>query len=367
MDKRTDLEAENRVLQQMLRSLSTDAAHNEAVLDRYQERELALLTAQGLRKLLERLTVGMQASFRLEAISLTLADPDDLLADLMRGTGIEAASLMYVRLVPDLAEWSTLYQNLRQPLLGAWDEAAHARLFEARGLRSVALLPLWRGEIQTGALNLGSRDPQRFTGEHATDFLMRFATIAAVCLENAINRERLRLTGLTDGLTGLYNRNYLEQRLREEISRAQRHRQPLACLFIDADHFKRINDSQGHAAGDRVLIELSQRIRSQLRSSDIAIRYGGEEFVLILPETRAAQAMCMAERIRQLVAAEPVSFAHGGDIGITVSIGVSDVDPHAVSELDALAARLLQDADQAVYAAKATGRNRVCGPNDTAG
>jgi len=361
MYKHTALEAENRVLQQVLRHLSADATHNEAVMDRYQERELALLTAQGLRLLLERLTVGIQVAFRLDAISLALADPDHLLDELMRGVGIDVASLMYVQMLPDLGEWCPLYADLAAPLLGTWDESAHARLFDARGLQSVALLPLRRGNSLIAVLNLGSRDPERFTESHATGFLARFANIAAVCLENAINRERLRLTGLTDALTGLYNRHYLDRRLREEVALTRRHHQPLACLFVDADHFKRINDSRGHIAGDQVLVEIGRRIRNQLRSSDLAIRYGGEEFVLILPQTDAQEAVCMAERLRQFMVDQPVPLGNGDTLRITVSIGVGELAPRANGDVDELAAQLLAEADRAAYAAKAAGRNRVCG------
>ncbi len=141
-----------------------------------------------------------------------------------------------------------------------------------------------RGEL-LGALNLGSVEPTRFTVEMATDFLDRLRQILAVCLENTINFELLRRTSLIDTLTGVNNRRFFEQRLGEEIDRAGRSGEPLACLFLDIDHFKRVNDTYGHQTSDLVLAEVASQIRSQLRNNDVLARYGGEEFVALLSST----------------------------------------------------------------------------------
>jgi diguanylate cyclase (GGDEF)-like protein len=211
-----------------------------------------------------------------------------------------------------------------------------------------------------GSLNLGSRDSERFTRQHATDFLARLGKIAGICLENTVNRERLLISGLTDPLTELHNRRYLDRRLNEELSRASRYHQPLSCLFIDADHFKRINDNHGHQAGDSVLKELANRIRSQLRASDVATRYGGEEFALLLPQTHLNEALLLAERIRQEVAQTPIYLDNGLQLSLTVSIGVSETLPMlGKSRHREVGENLLASADQALYQAKANGRNRI--------
>ena len=111
------------------------------------------------------------------------------------------------------------------------------------------------------------------------------AGVAAVCLENAVNRERLRLAGLTDSLTGLYNRRHLEHRLVQEVTRATRYAECLSCMFVDADHFKRVNDTHGHLAGDRVLREIADRIELEVRASDVAARYGGFLMIRRLPRS----------------------------------------------------------------------------------
>ena len=111
--------------------------------------------------------------------------------------------------------------------------------------------------------------------------------VAAICIENAVNRARLLRSGLTDFLTGFHNRRYLHARLREELARAQRAKQSLACLMIDVDHFKRINDQYGHLAGDAVLREVAQRIDAEMRISDTGARFGGDEFAIVLSQARS--------------------------------------------------------------------------------
>jgi diguanylate cyclase (GGDEF)-like protein len=218
---------------------------------------------------------------------------------------------------------------------------------------------LQRGTQVSGGLALGSRDPERFRQDQATDFLQRFGVIAALCLENSINRERLRLSGLTDALTGLYNRRYLEMRLAAEVARSLRHDQPLSCLFLDADHFKRINDEYGHAAGDQALRTLAMTVRRQLRAGDLATRYGGEEVAVMLPHTNLQEAGLLAERIRQQVSRTPIRLGDGNSLSLTVSVGVAELRASSTLTEDQLAARLLDQADQALYQAKAAGRDRV--------
>jgi diguanylate cyclase (GGDEF)-like protein len=156
-----------------------------------------------------------------------------------------------------------------------------------------------------------------------------------------------------DRLTGLWNRGTIVDHIDAELNRTRREGASTSVLLIDIDHFKRINDTYGHAAGDHVLCEISRRIRSQLRAYDAAGRYGGEEFLVVLPGANAANAQVAAERIRVGVHATPVtgeSFSHE----VSVSIGVAGTDAVGF-ELTAL----ILVADQALYRAKAAGRNRV--------
>ncbi|MDZ7754777.1 MAG: DUF484 family protein [Gammaproteobacteria bacterium] len=329
------------------------ARRNEYVLRRFQRHELTLMAVDSLHGLLRQLTEGTLRSFGLDAVALTVVDPGGEIADALERAGVPLAELPAVRLTP-LPEWPG--HEGTTPQLGPVHAAEHGGYFGERlgELQSAALLPLVRGGRNRGVLALGSRDPLRYQPHLGTDFLDHLAMVATVCLENALNQERLRHYGRTDPLTGLYNRRYLEARLAEEVSRARRHGMPLSCMFLDVDHFKRINDRHGHAAGDAVLRHLAERITELLRASDVAVRYGGEEFALLLPQTAAAEAAVLAERLRAHLAAQPIEVA-GVDspMEVTVSIGVAEL------AADEDGAGLLDGADRALYRAKAGGRNRV--------
>jgi two-component system cell cycle response regulator len=160
---------------------------------------------------------------------------------------------------------------------------------------------------------------------------------------------------ITDPLTGLYNRRYMESHLVTLIEQATARAKPLTVLVIDMDYFKSINDNHGHDAGDDVLREFAMRIRKSIRGIDLACRHGGEEFVIVMPETDLAVATMVAERLRRRVASEPFPIQQGARaIGATISIGIAALGGSGDS-----AAKLLKRADQALYRAKRDGRNRV--------
>ncbi|RVB24062.1 diguanylate cyclase, partial [Mesorhizobium sp. M7A.F.Ca.CA.002.10.1.1] len=160
---------------------------------------------------------------------------------------------------------------------------------------------------------------------------------------------------VTDGLTGLHNRRYLDSHLQTLFDRAVARRRPLSVMITDLDRFKAINDAHGHDGGDEVLREFARRLRKNVRGIDLACRFGGEEFVVVMPDTEGAVAEKVAERIRAEIA--QAAFAIGQDgkaIEVTVSVGVSSV----LKGVDTVAA-LMKRADLALYEAKSGGRNRV--------
>jgi two-component system cell cycle response regulator len=160
---------------------------------------------------------------------------------------------------------------------------------------------------------------------------------------------------VTDALTGLHNRRYMEGQLEALVNRAGRGGEPVAALMIDLDHFKQINDGFGHDAGDEVLRVFAVRLASNVRAMDLPCRYGGEEFVVIMPDTQLADAESIAERIREQVAGSPFKVGQGAELlDVTISIGVAATLGHGDS-----AGALLKRADKGVYDAKAAGRNVV--------
>ncbi|HET9199453.1 MAG TPA: GGDEF domain-containing protein [Dehalococcoidia bacterium] len=173
-----------------------------------------------------------------------------------------------------------------------------------------------------------------------------------VANERLIRSEaRLQELAVTDPLTGVYNRRQFYENLSTEYRRSRRYHRPLALLLIDVDHFKAVNDRHGHTVGDEVLKTLAQAMKRELRSIDVLARFGGEEFIVLLPETTTEAAVTVAEKLRRR-AASTVFGVSGA--GLTVSVGVAGLEDAMSSEDD-----LVQAADQALYRAKERGRNRL--------
>jgi diguanylate cyclase (GGDEF)-like protein len=157
----------------------------------------------------------------------------------------------------------------------------------------------------------------------------------------------------TDSLTGLANRRHFMEALEQEVDRSERYGRPLSLVALDLDHFKTVNDSHGHAAGDAVLSEAARALRAVCRDVDIPARMGGEEFALLLPETDTAGARTVAERAREHIAGTAHRSPAGESFRVTASLGVATLRPGASGEA------LLQAADEALYRAKDAGRNQV--------
>lgn len=170
--------------------------------------------------------------------------------------------------------------------------------------------------------------------------------------------ERLHGLAIMDDLTGIYNRRHFIEVARRELERAIRYDKNLSLLLLDLDHFKRINDTYGHAAGDAVLFHVACVCRESIRSIDIAGRYGGEELVILLPETAAGDAFTMAERIRERIEALSIDVC-GKRLSVSTSIGVASRAGMGNISLE----ELLQAADRAMYRAKNEGRNRTAADN----
>ncbi len=192
------------------------------------------------------------------------------------------------------------------------------------------------------------------TGQMRYRALVIMLTASVLSLAVVARSQKLLLAATTDPLTGLHNRGYIDDRLANELSRARRYHKPLTIAVIDADHFKLLNDTHGHPAGDRVLQQIGETLRNSFRQSDTAGRYGGEEFVVILPETDIEAAQAKLESLREAIASTPVGLGTREKIHVTISAGLSSFpqDGEDVSELFALA-------DDRMFQAKKEGRNRV--------
>lgn len=357
----TPQQTENLQFREQLAILIEQARRNEEIMRRHQQFDLAFISAASFRELIERIFDALSAPSELDVVTLALLDSDYEIRRILENLNISLTEFPNLLFFQEAAELGNL-RSLKIPELGPFDGPRDASMFplQVPTPASVALVPLWRRHGLIGLLGLGSRDAARFAPGMATDFLEHMASIVAICLENVINVERLKHLGLMDPLTGVNNRRYVELRLAEEIGRTRRHAAALSCLFIDIDHFKRINDDHGHQSGDQVLREVASRIKAELRFCDTLGRFGGEEFVVLLPDTQLADAGNVAERIRAVIGDKPFPLANI-PCQVTASIGVaalnlSDSDQTVESAGRALVAR----ADQALYQAKENGRNRIC-------
>jgi diguanylate cyclase (GGDEF)-like protein len=214
-------------------------------------------------------------------------------------------------------------------------------------IRSLACVPLDYRHGRVGVVTLTSPEVAAFAQEDI-ELLGFIAKTMALDVENI----RLRRVSVTDQLTGAFNREFLQQHLPQAIELATQRAEPLAIAMVDVDHFKRINDSYGHAVGDQVLAEVAARLRSTIRGDDQLVRYGGEEFMLILPRADVAKAAEIGERVRARFEGDAIAV-DARAIRVELSIGVAE---HAPAES---ASALIERADAALYAAKAAGRNQV--------
>lgn len=216
---------------------------------------------------------------------------------------------------------------------------------------SLLAVALVVGGTTIGAITVQAIGADAYTQEDLDDLEMLAAT-AAIALQNAHLFARVQELATMDPLTGVFNRRHFFELARLEVERAARYGRALSLLMLDADHFKQINDRYGHLAGDEVLRTIARRCQQSLREMDIIGRYGGEEFLILLPETAATAALQVAERLGATIGAEPV-VTEAGEIAARVSIGVASIAAGATGSVY----QLLDEVDRALYRAKAAGRN----------
>jgi diguanylate cyclase (GGDEF)-like protein len=290
--------------------------------------------------------------------SIRLLDPsrDMLLAGARSGSAMDTRPMTFRR-GEGLIGWAIeKAQSLNVPDVNADERFA---VFEGQGfaVRSVVVEPMIAHGDVIGALSASSAEADAFDEED--QLLVR---LLANCSVSPIERARLRRLALYDDLTMAFNHRYLALRLQEELDRAQQARNiasiagpagTVSLLLFDLDHFKKVNDQHGHQIGDRVLRIFADRVRASVRQADILVRRGGEEFVLIMPQTGEEAAAATAERIRRALGDNAIVPAEGIELSQTVSIGVATWNGQESAEV--FEAR----ADAAMYQAKAAGRNRV--------
>jgi diguanylate cyclase (GGDEF)-like protein len=244
-----------------------------------------------------------------------------------------------------------VFETHKPLVLGDYSTWIHRKdKYDELSLHAVAGFPILNNEQCMGVLALGSDKPNYEFNQDQIQFGGLFASLAALIITNTQLRETLKQQSIRDPLTGLFNRRYMEEMLKREVSRVTRHLRPLGVIMIDIDHFKRFNDTFGHAEGDRLLRDIGRFLQGRVRGEDIACRYGGEEFILILPDASLEIVQKRAEQLCREVNGPTIHPRHG----ITLSLGVA-VYPQHGRTIEAV----LRAADVALYRAKQEGRNRV--------
>jgi diguanylate cyclase (GGDEF)-like protein len=327
--------------------MELDQAHKKlAALYQITSAAQRRLDEQGV---LEEIIVGLTSELGYSCAAILLLDEarQELMIKAHRGYTM-AKSVPYGKGIV----WQAV---LNRRLVYVADVRKDSRYIPAtvNGVSEVAV-PLICADKVIGVLDVETSE-ERPLHPYDHDLLGSLAGQVAVTIAHAQHVAKVETQAITDGLTGLNNYRYFLSQLELEFKRAKRYKRPMSLLMLDIDDFKHFNDCNGHSCGNELLVQLAEMMRAFCRDVDCIVRYGGEEFVVLFPETGPAEAYAVAERIRAAVAAYPF-HGRGKNAGsvVTVSIGVASYPADASSSRE-----LLEHADQALYAAKRSAKNRV--------
>jgi len=356
------IDKDTQELQSLIDTLLNDLADNDVTLKKFQTFELELMNSSSLNNLLQLLLKDSLPDLGWESTTLTLVDPEYEIQRQLERSGSEFSECPELNFIVSNEGLEKLYRQKLFPVFESCNDDDHHFLFSSEIKKPDAawLLPLSRNHHLTGSYNIVKRSGDHSQESSPTDYLQHLAAVISASLEISINRERLKTLGLMDPLTGVNNRRFFDQRLIEEVTSVIRANAEISCLFLDIDHFKRINDDYGHQAGDEILREVAQIIRELVRSTDVVARYGGEEFTVLLSHKGKQKASEIAERIRKTIEKRIFTVPLHGDITVTTSIGINSLNTTGHDgDVDDIASLFVEGADRALYQAKNNGRNRI--------
>jgi len=318
---------------------------NEEIARKFFEIEVSILSILDFQGLFERLLSEIREKFGIPCVWISLIDKSEI-SDLIQIFPFSKDLKEGLTLI-DRRTFLRLTGNSPRPLLLNGDlHPFHPMLPKGQlnFIRSLAVSPITlHGEV-IGSLNQADFSPLRYRPGMDTQLLEQLAVKVSICLSNVIAHERLKWVAVRDPLTGLLNRRIMETVLNREFKRARRYRTPLSLAFIDMDDFKLINDRYGHEDGDALLRYVAGQLAQITRDSDVVARYGGDEFVILLPGTPAEEAGKLLQRLQQHFRGKPMR--HGENVlPVSISFGVASVTDQGVADPQSL----LRAADTALY------------------
>ena len=300
-------------------------------------------------------------TFRLDEYLLLLRTGTDNQLEIASHYGIDLDGKVWIKIEKDNKILHNVFKKGESVYISNLTKNQHVDMFSINGSGgSLLSLPLIsEHDSIIGILNLDRKGEGSFL-QSEIEFFQLMATHAAGVIDKSILFHNTQELAYNDALTGIFNRRYFDQRFSREVLRARRYSRSLSVLMIDIDYFKKYNDTYGHLMGDRVLQKVAQVLEDKLRRADILCRYGGEEFVVMLPEIDMENARIVAEKLRKTIMANTqLDDSQMPNKHVTISVGVASL-PESGNEEEIL----LGMADKAMYKAKETGRNKVCLSSD---
>jgi diguanylate cyclase (GGDEF)-like protein len=327
---------------------------NEEIARKFFEIEVSILSILDFQGLFERLLSEIREKFGIPCVWISLIDKSEI-SDLIQA--LASSKDLRERLnVIDRKTFLKLIDNTTSPLLLNGDLRPYYPIFprgQLNFIRSMAVSPIrLHGEV-IGSLNQADFSRLRYRPGMDTRLLEQLAVKVSICLSNVIAHERIKWLAVRDPLTSLLNRRVMETILKREHKRALRYRTPLSLAFLDIDHFKDVNDRHGHECGDALLRYVSSQLMGITRDIDVVARYGGDEFVIILPGTSAEEVSKLLHRLQQHFQDYPMGQGENS-IPVSISFGVASVTDPGVTDPESL----LRAADAMLYSIKKSKKSK---------
>ena len=344
------LSQENASLKQALRQKTRELAYFISV-------GKALTSTLELKKMLRVIMGTAQKMVRSEAWSLLLSDEmgDEFYFELAKGINPKSMKGRRYKMGEGPVGW--VAEKAAPMLITDFSKQKQFQRGEFHPhtkVKTVLSVPILSKRKVIGVIQMINRTDRKPFDEKDLDLLLKLVDQAALAIERSSLYQKMSDLATTDDLTRLYNFRFLDQTLDIEIKRCQRYGSCISLIFLDMDHFKLVNDQYGHLMGSQVLVEVAQILRKSLREVDIIARYGGDEFVVVLPETNVETSSRIAHRVRNAIRTHEFLKREGLSIHLSASFGIAGFPEHARNKTD-----LIRLADQAMYKAKVMGRDKI--------